>query len=412
MKGMVIRSNTTSGPERTPSRTQKILIESLILFALLVGMLGVAWLHGGSWERPERWLFGLVVTAWVPLLIRKRHPLAALLGATAMECLHVAILPLGPHHFADPGALGAYQPVPLATAFAAWTLATSRFGYHGWLPGVAAAVTLFITGLIAQPLELLTSAFLMLNVVVLASVLGAIPSSRRERIRRQEQTREEHTHRAVVDERMRIARELHDALAHRLTLVNAQATTAEYLLDQDKPGVEAAVKGIAGHTRQALNELRTTVEVLRENGTNTATAEARAPTQGINDLDDLISEFRASGARIAVHLEGQPRVLSTSGDLAAYRIVQESLTNAFKHAPGADVRVYLTWRPDELDIEILNGLRRDGRHSPSGSRSGLIGMRERALAAGGQFASARLDDGGFGIHARIPTASHTGSSKR
>lgn len=406
-------SATTARSLRAPSRNRTLLVESVVLLALLAGMLSVAWLRGGSWQTPDRERLVFVVAAWVPLLVRRDRPLVALVGAAAVECFYIAAFVPGPADLAESVALGAYQPVPLASAFAAWNLAARRAGHHGWLPGATAAVALFVTGLIAQPAQLLTTNFVMFDTVALATILGAAHSSRRERIRRQEEAGFEHARRAVVDERMRIARELHDALAHRLTLVNAQATVAEYLVEEGQPGAGAAVKDIARHTREALDELRTTVGVLREDGGDTTTAEARTPAPRMDDVERLICEVGASGSGIAFHVDGDPGALSTSGDLAAYRIVQESLTNALKHSPGSDIRVSLTWRPDALEIEVANGPRRDGRHTHAvGSRSGLIGMRERALAAGGRFESSRLDDGGFAVRAHIPTASNAGTGGR
>ncbi|WP_242608037.1 sensor histidine kinase [Xylanimonas ulmi] len=377
-------------------------------------MLSVSWLYEGSWKAPDGLLLVFVVGAWAPLAARRPYPLVALVGTAVVECLHIVVLPVDAHGLADAVGLGAYQPVPLATSFAAWTLAARHPGLRGWAPGVVAAAALFVTGLVAGRSGLVTTDFVMLDTVVLATVVGAAQSSRRERIHRQEQARAEHARRAVVDERMRIARELHDALAHRLTLVNAQASVAEYLVEEGQPGAGAAVKDIARHTREALDELRTTVGVLREDGgETTATVEARTPSPGMGDVERLVSEFRASGARITLHLEGEPQPLTTSGDLAGYRIVQESLTNALKHAPGSDIRVHLTWRPDELEIQVVNGLRRDGRQVQGiGSRSGLIGLRERALAAGGRFDSAARDDGGFAVRAHIPTTHPGGTDER
>jgi signal transduction histidine kinase len=369
--------------------------------AVLLAMLTAATVRRHEPAYPGTSVVILTVAAWLPLLVRTKWPLAALAAATAVECLHLALLPYtGPHTAA--GAMGAYQPVPIATAVAAWTVASRRHWPTGWIAGGTAAGLLLAASVIFQPGYLFAVDMVMFDVVILATAAGVLVSLRRERIARRDREFREETSRQVAAERLRIARDLHDAVAHHLTLVNAQASVAEYLIRAD-PKAAAALSGITEHSRQALDELRATVGLLRSDGESPEAGAAHS-TPGVAKLGELADGFRAAGMDVSVSVTGTTAELPPGGDLAVYRIVQESLTNAAKHAPGAPAAVSLTWLDGRLDLAVTNERAPGGDpgHRGPGTGHGIMGMRERARACGGVLTARPAPGGGFCVLAAIP----------
>ncbi|MFJ5264973.1 sensor histidine kinase [Streptomyces sp. NPDC088387] len=252
---------------------------------------------------------------------------------------------------------------------------------------------------------------------LVAGVLGHSVHNRRaylaaveERAQRAEQTRDSEARRKVAEERVRIARELHDLVAHQITLANAQATVAAHLFDTRPEQTRKSLNELVETTSHALDELRATVGLLRQSGDSAAPAE---PAPGLSRLPKLVESFRRAGLEVSLHQEGTARPLSPGVDLTAYRIVQEALTNVTKHAGGGSARVGLDWNDDRVTITVSdNG---SGRTTPaaSGGRNappmperppgyGLIGMRERATAVGGQLSAGSRPEGGFLVHAELP----------
>ncbi|MFJ8927596.1 sensor histidine kinase [Streptomyces sp. NPDC102364] len=216
-----------------------------------------------------------------------------------------------------------------------------------------------------------------------------------------ERTREEEARRRVEEERVRIARELHDVVAHHLALANAQAGTAAHLVRRRPEQAERLITDLAGTTGSALRELKATVGLLRrpdEQGRSTE------PSPGLGRLPELIAEHAAMGLAVTVSDEGEERPLAPGVDLTAYRIVQEALTNVGKHAATATARVTLSYAGNLLTITVAD----DGageRATPAEDAPGgygLIGMRERAHSAGGRFTAGRGPDGGFTVVAELP----------
>ncbi|MFF0392894.1 sensor histidine kinase [Kitasatospora sp. NPDC004615] len=220
------------------------------------------------------------------------------------------------------------------------------------------------------------------------------------RAERAERTREEEARRRVADERIRIARDLHDVVAHHIALANAQAGIAVHLMDRHPDRAREVLSHLTDATGAALQELRATVGLLRR-------AEEPAPlepTPGLDRLPDLINAFEQAGLPVRLTVTGELRPLSPGVDLTAFRIVQESLTNVAKHARGADAEVTLAYSGSRLALSVANGraigrpaLRQDG---PGGF--GLIGMRERAVAVGGRLSADHRPDGGFLVTAELP----------
>ena len=199
---------------------------------------------------------------------------------------------------------------------------------------------------------------------------------------------------------MRIARDLHDVLADHITLVNAQAGVAQYLLHTDLDAADKALAGIAENTRAALDELRATLGLLRDESEE----ETRAPTPGSAQLGSLMRSFSDAGMDLSVEVRGIPRLLSGPADVAMYRIAEEALTNASKHAPGATVEVEIAWSDRSAQLTVTNTARSSEAAATKavdfGTGHGLMGMRERAGAAGGSLSTAATPGG------RLPCGSY------
>jgi signal transduction histidine kinase len=213
-----------------------------------------------------------------------------------------------------------------------------------------------------------------------------------------ERQREEHAALAVAEERLRIARELHDVLAHTMSVVAVQAGTGR-LVGPDHP--EAAIDALAAvetTARSAMHEMRQILTVLRADGDPEATV---APIPSLDDLPTLVSQVAQAGIDVDVRIDGDPQPIPPSVGLAAYRITQEALTNVIKHAAGAHASVLLRYTADDLILEV----RDDGpASSPPGvpGGHGLIGMRERAGVHGGELTAGPDPGGGFLVTARLP----------
>jgi signal transduction histidine kinase len=204
----------------------------------------------------------------------------------------------------------------------------------------------------------------------------------------------------VMEERARIARELHDIVAHHLSVIAVESEAAR-LTSPDLPAAAGdRLESIAATAREALTETRRLLGVLREDTGNTSD---RTPQPGLGQLDDLIGKAESTGIHIRFIRQGTAAALPLSTDLAAYRIVQEALTNARRHAPGGDVDVELCYADDGLHLRI----RDYGAGPPVGEvfeGHGLLGMRERATLAGGTLSVGQAEGGGFEVHVMLPTA--------
>ena len=195
---------------------------------------------------------------------------------------------------------------------------------------------------------------------------------------------------------MRIARELHDVLAHNISLINVQAGVALHLMDEQPGQSRSALQAIKQASNDALGELRSVLDILRQGDE----APPRAPASGLAQLDNLVAGAGATGLEVRTRVEGTPRPLPAGTDLAAFRIVQESLTNVTRHAGPATAAVLVRYGADHLDVQVDD----DGR-GPSASGqagNGIRGMRERVAALGGELTTGPRPGGGFRVLARLP----------
>jgi len=241
---------------------------------------------------------------------------------------------------------------------------------------------------------------IVFNALLLGSPWVAGRAVRRRRLseRRVEQEKAR-AEAAIVEERARIARELHDVVAHSISVMILQARGGRRVLESEPADAREAFAIIERSGHQALEEMRRLLGMLRRSDAELAFA----PQPTLKELERLVEQVQAAGLPVQVAVEGEPRELPPGVDLAAYRIVQEALTNALKHAGPARVRVLLRYRADELELEIAD----DGPGTGDGSRAGqgLIGMRERVSVYGGELQTGRRPGGGYALRARLPLRS-------
>jgi len=218
------------------------------------------------------------------------------------------------------------------------------------------------------------------------------------RAERLERDREEQARAAVLDERARIARELHDVVAHGMSLMVVQAGAARSLLNGNAdPRVHEHLRSLEASGRQSLSEMRRLLTVLRDDDEL-----ALEPLPGMDQLDALVSATRQAGIDVTVQIEGEPEPLAPGIDLTAFRIIQEALTNTIKHAGPATARLTVRYRADTLELEIVDD--GDGVGTGDGTGHGLIGMRERAALYGGELKVGAREDGGYAVRVRLPIA--------
>ncbi len=333
----------------------------------------------------------LLVVSGLCLLARRRHPPATLAAVLGLGVLLNVSAQLGPHFTASlvvaVYSVARFRAAPAAVAAGVAAAPLSLLGQggggHAWTWGLAA------------------------NTVsaLLAAGTGAA-------IRRRHQEAEAHrmllADRAVAEERRRIARELHDIVAHHITTMQLMAGGARANLTHSPETAREALVTLEDSGRMALREMRQLLDVLRAG--EEPEQSPPAPQPGAQDLDRIIAESRLAGTDTELTVDGPVRALPPSVGLTVFRIVQEGLTNTRKHAGRARAQVRLTYRPDEVRVEVRDdgpgsgpgsGARAAGR---SGSGYGLMGMRERVALQGGTLETGVLDDGGFRVAACLPVA--------
>ncbi|WP_091066908.1 sensor histidine kinase [Micromonospora humi] len=240
---------------------------------------------------------------------------------------------------------------------------------------------------------------LLLTLLVLGDLVRGNRTSRRALAAQTALSEREAERRAVLEERARIAREMHDVVAHHMSMIAVQAETAPYRLADVREPARQEFVAIADAAREALTDMRRLLGVLRSEPTGPQTA----PQPGLADLDGMVDGARRAGLPVRLEVDEPLAAVPGPVGLAAYRIVQEGLANAARHAPGGEVRVVVRATAGALTVRIVNTAGSPG--SPAGERGsghGVTGMRERARALGGAFTAGPLDDGGYAVDARLP----------
>jgi signal transduction histidine kinase len=351
---------------------------------------------GSGFRGPRGANAAFLVAVCPPLLVRRRRPVLALAGVFVVQAIWVGAYYHGSHQ-------------PPFDPFAAGVIACFALGFHADRRGLRTGLLVFGLLVVASAIILAAGGSTVGNALPVliwwAAAIGvgrglrerqALVELLRERSARLERDRGRDMTEAALEERARIARELHDVIAHAVSLMVVQASAERRLLGQDQARTAETLETIESSGREALGELRRLLGVLRARG-----PERLAPQPGLDALPELLEEGRRGGHEIRFEVEGDPARLPAGLDLTAYRIVQEGLTNARKHAPGAAVEINLRWRPAELEIEVID----DGPGRPAdanGTGHGLIGMRERASLYGGSIRAEAATGAGFRVLARLP----------
>jgi signal transduction histidine kinase len=277
-------------------------------------------------------------------------------------------------------------------------LATAVFDVHNNSPGAPWTVAVFYTN-IGQ----------VVTICGLAALLGAVRRVRRlahTRLAAQEQiSAEERARRTLLEERARIARELHDVVAHHLSVISIQAQVAPHLVADPPEELRQTLAGIRGNALAALVELRRVLGVLRVESPPSGQA-GHGPQPTLQRLDDLVGNVRDAGLVVELRTVGEARPLPPGVELSAYRIVQEALSNAIRHAPGAAVEVELAYHPANLVIQVRNTAPARPAPPSGGAGHGLLGMRERVAMLGGTLSTGPAPGGGYEVIARLPAPTY------
>ncbi len=330
---------------------------------------------------------GPVLLQTLPLLARRRHPLlvlAIVLPASIATQFAVGVLP------------------PFALGLALYTVASHTERRVAIRAGAATLVTLVVLLLARNGLDSRESVLHLIIFAAAAWILGDNVRTKRayyreleERAERLEREREENIHRAAAEEQERIARELHDVIAHSVSVMVVQAAAANDVFERQPERAREALRSIEESGRSALTELRRLLGIVR-----TRERGRLAPQPGLAALGELIEQVRATGLEVELELDGELDGLPSGVDLSAYRIVQEALTNTLKHAQASRARVQLGRREHELTIEVADDGAGLGKESTNGH--GLIGMQERVALLGGVLEAGPGNNGGFLVDARLP----------
>ncbi|MFE1177578.1 sensor histidine kinase [Streptomyces sp. NPDC058773] len=336
----------------------------------------------------------LLVAGGALLLFRRRSPRTVVIGTAAVVAGYLAAgYPYGPVFLIL--ALAAFSAVVAGHRTVAWCALGGV-----WLVHVVAAHWLYRwlppphDGPAPWAQELLVIAW-----VVAVVALSELVRVRRERLAEAAAERAAAERRRADEERLRIARELHDVLAHSISVINVQAGVGLALLDSDPEQARSALTTIKDASKEALGEVRQVLGALRTPGDA-----PRSPAPGLDRLPELTEQARSAGLTVDVTTEGTPATLPPGTDLAAFRIVQEALTNVVRHSGSRTARVLLRHTPGALEIRVDDdGPATAGAGEPGGG-NGLVGMRERAAALGGTVEAGPRPDGGFRVRARIPLA--------
>ncbi|MBM7168566.1 sensor histidine kinase [Streptomyces sp. G44] len=368
--------------------------------------------HGPTWgtRAPDLTSLLLMALGALALVLRRRAP-RTVLAATCAASL-TELLTGGPR-----------APVVMCAVIALFTVAATTDRSTTWRIGLVTMAGLTGVAMLSGPLPW----YAQENIGIfawtgMAAAAGDAVRSRRafvdairERAERAERTREEEARRRVAEERLRIARDLHDVVAHHIALVNVQAGVAAHVMDKRPDQAKEALAHVRDASRSALGELRATVGLLRQTGDPEAPTE---PAPGLHRLDELVETFRNAGLPVEVALGQVGLDLPAAVDLAAFRIIQEALTNVQKHAGrDATAEVSVVRVGPNVEVTVIDdgpgpGEDADGAREPNtdGGGHGLLGMRERVTALGGSCTAAPRYGGGFRVHAILPVTTAEGGT--
>jgi signal transduction histidine kinase len=378
-------------------RPRDVRIAAIVAAVQIGGTIGASHRHGhhGCWwtsscsapTHLDAFAVALMALGPIALLLRRRYPRAVLATVFAVGLLYVSLgYVQGPNYASL--AVAVLNAVIVGDRLAARVAVVAGWVLFLWLPAALGKA-----GSPSWLAALSIAAWLLLLLGAAEAIRG-----RRERVAEARRLREQEARQRASEERLRIARELHDVLAHNITTINVQSGVALHLIDEQPEQARTALQVINDASADALREVRSALSALRGDGEQPP----RAPTAGLDGLGELMSRASVSGVEVSLDVNGDRRPLPASVDLAAFRIVQESLTNVVRHAGATTATVKLTYGDRELTVRIED----DGRGGVAANGgSGIAGMRERAAALGGRFEAGPGPDGGFLVSAHLPFGS-------
>lgn len=354
------------------------LVDTVIVLALASGYLGRA-AHFG------RWAVGLplAVLEVAPLLVRRRFPLPVLIVVASATFAEVVVYG---------------STFPLAAAVAVYTVAAHLDRRSSLIASATSGVAISLAALTRNGYQSLVQTVLLFSIAwVVGDNLGtrrAYLSELELRAERLEREQQAEAARAVAEEQARIARELHDVIAHNVSVMVVQAAAGRDAFEERPQRAREALETIEATGRAALGELRRLLGAVRDGDPD------YEPQPGLSRLPTLIERVRTSGLDVVLHVEGTPTPLPAAVELSAYRVVQEALTNTLKHAEASRVDVGLRYGTNELEVDVRDNGRATG--NGAGTGSGLIGMRERLAAFGGTLSAGSAPGGGYTVEAKFP----------
>ena len=372
-------------------------VDQLVALALLAEIELQVWLSRGIPDRLRATVVGVVIA--LAVAFRRRWPLRGMLVLIAVLVVRTAVGGGGASH----------QPVGVMPALLLMVYGMGAFApprRSQW----ALALPVVVSGAnnLSKPGNGLAQAVVSTIVVVgVPYALGRWMRGRaaraqveREHAERLDATRELSAQTAAFEERTRIARELHDVIAHSVSLMVIQAGGARLVMDAEPDRAEESLLSVERAGRDALAEMRALLGALGDG----RDPRALAPQHGLAAIDGLLAAARESGVNADLHVAGEPATVSPALDLCAYRIIQEALTNAIKHAAPAHADVRVSWQAGALELEIADDGRGSGVVNSAGGGHGIAGMRERVALHGGRIDAGPRASGGFAVRAQLPLA--------
>jgi signal transduction histidine kinase len=370
-----------------------------VLAAVLAALYALEVMFSGEVEQHHLSAATVAVLMAASLVVRRTMPMLPLLGLVTIIQLNHTVLP----GLAEGGA---FLATLIVTIFSAGSY------LHGRMQLLAGLIVVAVIPLAAlDPDQPPAPGDWVFFIVFIGApfVAGVVFRRRRERdqemgemARRAQAESEARAAQAVGAERARIARELHDVVAHAISVIVVQARGGRRVLGDDAPAARTAFDVIEHAGEQAMTEMRRLLALLRDSELEAA---ALQPQPGVRRLETLAGELRTTGLAVEVVREGNPVELPPGLDLSAYRIVQEALTNVLKHAGSARATVVLRYLPEALEVEVLDD--GDGTGNGGGSGHGLTGIRERVEVYGGELSAGVRPEGGFAVRARFPLGAAT-----
>jgi signal transduction histidine kinase len=335
----------------------------------------------------------LLVVSALALVVRRRHPVGVRVLNVAAVMLYYLL-----------GYPGEVAWLGLYVAF--FTAVINGHRLAAWAGAAVLSANMWLSWLTGYPISGGTLAWAMACLLIVLGagevvrLRGAYLDSLRQRAIEAERTRDEEGRRRASEERLHIARELHDLIGHNISLISVQAGVGLHLLERQPEQAAAALTAIKQVSKDTLDELRLVIGTVRGAADG---GSPRRPARGLGDLDALVAASSAAGLEVTMEVTGEPRPVPAGLGLTAFRIVQESLTNARRHAGPATVTVRLEYGDRELTVRVADNGRGPQRPAEAGSGGrGLAGMRERAAAAGGELEAGARPGGGFQVVARLP----------